>query len=219
MVSPLEVVLEMKLFKYFPDIIAPFLPAPLYPPKIAVLLPAPFLSLPTPSPLPEEEQELTVEIIELFLLPEPLSVTCAISLLPTGPTLPSMPVERISLLHPAQMFVNELRLVPTSELNEQNIIHPALMVENESLITICSDGFAAVPTESAHLELTKSITNASYFCVGPVNPWSTVENVASATQHAIYWLLCAVYESIPNSAHQTLHAQVSTCPVWAFSTL
>ncbi len=56
------------------------------------------------------------------------------------------------------------------------------------------------------------------FCSGPIDMWSSIENVASATQHAIYWLPRTVYETVPNSVHQTLCAQVSTCPFWAFST-
>ncbi len=65
-ITPLEVVLKLKLFKYFPEIIKPFLPAPPYPPNPAALLPASFLSPPAPTPLPEEEQESTDEIIKLF---------------------------------------------------------------------------------------------------------------------------------------------------------
>ncbi len=68
----------------------------------------------------------------------------------------------------------------------------------------------------------ESVTDAGIisgmFCSGPIDPWSIVENVASATQHAIYWILHAVYVSISPSAHQMLRAQVSTCPFWAFST-
>ncbi len=65
-ITPLEVVLKLKLFKHFPEIIKPFLPAPPYPPNLAALLLASFLSPPAPTLPPEEEQESMVELIELF---------------------------------------------------------------------------------------------------------------------------------------------------------
>ncbi len=85
-----------------------------------------------------------VEIIKLFpsVESEPFHLRRSASVSemrassPVAPILPSLSVERISLLCPAPTFVNE-----------QNVIRLALMIEVEPCVIFCSDGFVAVPTK------------------------------------------------------------------------
>ncbi len=67
------------------------------------------------------------------------------------------------------------------------------------------------------LTVLEVIFDIGMFCTGPADPWSFDDSVASASPHAIYWILRAIYASGSPSTHQTLHVQVSTCPFWAFS--
>ncbi len=112
--------------------------------------PPPYLSL---SPLPKEEQESTIEIIELdeplelFNLHHSVSTFEAHANSSITLIVPSMLMQHISLLcsaltfvneqHLAQTSLNEPRLAPTIGLNEQNIF---------------------VQTESAPIESTESIS-------------------------------------------------------------
>ncbi len=158
-VSLLEVILKMNLFKYFPEIITAELIVelgmPPYPSKIAAMLPASFFSPPTYSPLPEEEeeQETMIEIIELNEPLEPFSFRHSTSepearaISPTAPIVPSMPVERIMLLHPAPTFVNEPRPAPTF-LNE--LCLAATFELNEQNISALTESTPLEPTESIH---------------------------------------------------------------------
>ncbi len=69
------------------------------------------------------------------------------------------------------------------------------------------------------LTVLEFVANEGMFCQGPVDPWNAAENVALFPSHAIYWVPYAVYNRVPLSVHcQTLRAQASVCPYWAFST-
>ncbi len=58
--------------------------------------------------------------------------------------------------------------------------------------------------------------NSGIYCQGPSDPW---DPIASAnTDSAVYWLPISVFESAPAEARENLRAQVSTCPLWTFST-
>ncbi len=61
------------------------------------------------------------------------------------------------------------------------------------------------------------LPDAGMYCAGPVDPWSFNDCMVLISQHAIYWIPCAICASISPSACHMLHAQVSTCPFWAFS--
>ncbi len=171
-VSPLEAVLRMGLYKYFLDLITTELieelGMPPYLPSIMAWLLTSFLSLPE-----EEEQETMVEIIELDEPLEPIGFRRSVSesearpISPAAPIVPSILIQHISLLHPAPTFINEprlaqtllneLRLAPTVELNEQNIF---------------------TPTESTPSGLTKSIP--AFACAVPTEPPIQLEIVPPA---------------------------------------
>ncbi len=59
--------------------------------------------------------------------------------------------------------------------------------------------------------------DSGMFCSGPTDPWSATNNVGMATSHVTYWIPRAVLESASSTARQMLRAQVSNCPIWAFS--
>ncbi len=70
------------------------------------------------------------------------------------------------------------------------------------------------------LTVLEFIADEGVFCQGPADPWNSAENVVLFPPHAIYWIPCAVYNRVSFPVHcQTLRAQVSICPYWAFSTL
>ncbi len=69
------------------------------------------------------------------------------------------------------------------------------------------------------LTMLEFVADEGVFCQGPANPWNSAKNVVSFLLHAIYWIPCTVYNCISLPVHcQTLCAQVSICPHWAFST-
>ncbi len=57
--------------------------------------------------------------------------------------------------------------------------------------------------------------NSGIYCLGPSDPWDIA--VSANTDPAIYWLPAIIYESASSGAREMLHAQVSNCPLWAFS--
>ncbi len=69
------------------------------------------------------------------------------------------------------------------------------------------------------LTVLEFVANEGAFCRGPADPWNAAENTVWFSSHAAYWVPCAEYNRISLSVPcQTLHAQASVCPYWAFST-
>ncbi len=58
--------------------------------------------------------------------------------------------------------------------------------------------------------------DSSIMCLGPSDPWDLAAS-ASVTQ-AVYWIPRAIYECALPAARSAFRAQVSHCPLWAFST-
>ncbi len=63
------------------------------------------------------------------------------------------------------------------------------------------------------------VPDKGVFCRGPIDLWNYASSAVSSSLHAIYWIPCTVYNCGSPLACQTLRAQVTTCPPWAFSTL
>ncbi len=58
--------------------------------------------------------------------------------------------------------------------------------------------------------------NPGIYCLGPSDPWDTVAR-ANANP-VVYWLPLCIFENAPIDARENLRTQVSTCPLWTFST-
>ncbi len=59
-------------------------------------------------------------------------------------------------------------------------------------------------------------SNAGIFCLGPSDPWDVAGSADLA--QAIYWIPQTIYDSALPTTSNVLRAQVSHCPLWAFST-
>ncbi len=59
--------------------------------------------------------------------------------------------------------------------------------------------------------------SSGIYCLGPSDPWDMVGSVNA--DPVVYWLPASVFESAPCDARETLRAQVSSCPPWAFDAL
>ncbi len=57
--------------------------------------------------------------------------------------------------------------------------------------------------------------DSGIICLGPSDLWDSAASTNGA--QSIYWIPRAVYESTPPISHNVLCAQVSHCPLWAFS--
>ncbi len=114
------------------------------------------------------------------------------------------------------VFENLAVQLTSGHLHRYHVLFLREKHHGENWRFLCLQPMTLSPT--VMLTVIESVTDTGMFCSGPTDPWSTVENVASATLHAIYWIPRAVYASVSSSIHQMLHVQVSTCPFWAFST-
>ncbi len=56
------------------------------------------------------------------------------------------------------------------------------------------------------------------FCEGPIDPWSHVDGVTSSPLRTIYWMPRDVYMCASLPIGRLFRVQVSTCPLWAYST-
>ncbi len=63
------------------------------------------------------------------------------------------------------------------------------------------------------------VSDKGVFCRGPIDPWNQVNRPVTPLSYAFYWIPCSVYNCASSSACKVLHALVTTCPPWAFSTL